>query len=74
MNTATNTGKFSRLLEKQFQLKERNTNVRTEFIAGLTTFLTCTYIIAINPAILSAAGMDAKAVFRSAERRVGKEC
>lgn len=63
MHTATSTSKISRLLEKQFHLSERNTNVKTEFIAGLTTFLTCTYIIAINPAILSAAGMDSKAVF-----------
>lgn len=50
-------------LEKKFHLAEENTNVRTEIIAGLTTFLTCVYIVAVNPAILSAAGMDTKAVF-----------
>ena len=45
-----NSGSF---LEKRFHLKENHTNVRTEIIAGLTTFLTCTYILAVNPAILS---------------------
>ena len=51
------------LLEKLFHLKERGTTPRTEVLAGLTTFLTCVYIVAVNPAILSAAGMDTKAVF-----------
>lgn len=50
-------------LEKQFRLKQNGTNVKTELIAGITTFLTCVYIVAVNPAILSAAGMDARAVF-----------
>ena len=54
-----NSGSF---LEKRFHLKENHTNVRTEIIAGLTTFLTCTYILAVNPAILSSTGMDSKAV------------
>lgn len=49
-------------VERQFKLKENNTNLRTEFIAGLTTFLTCTYILAVNPAILSSTGMDPRAV------------
>ena len=49
-------------LQKKFHLKEKNTNIRTELTAGLTTFLTCTYILAVNPMILSAAGMDTKAV------------
>ena len=49
-------------LNKRFHLKEKNTNVKTEFIAGLTTFLTCTYILAVNPMILSSTGMDPKAV------------
>lgn len=52
----------SSFVEKKFKLKENNTNVKTEIIAGLTTFLTCTYILAVNPAILSSTGMDAKAV------------
>ncbi len=50
------------MIEKYFQLKERKTNLRIEFIAGLTTFLTMAYIIAVNPAILSAAGMDKEAL------------
>ena len=50
-------------MEKFFKLKERNTNVRTELIAGLTTFVAMAYILAVNPAILSAASMDRGAVF-----------
>ena len=49
-------------LEKRFRLSELGTDVRTEFLAGLTTFLTCAYILAVNPAILSATGMDSRAV------------
>lgn len=58
-------GKAARnnLLEKVFHLKERGSTPKTEVLAGLTTFLTCVYIVAVNPAILSAAGMDTKAVF-----------
>lgn len=51
------------MLEKLFKLKERNTKVRTEVIAGITTFLTMAYIIFVNPMVLSDAGMDEKAVF-----------
>src|SRR5271169_5072238 len=51
------------MLEKYFGLKEQGTNVRTEFIAGLTTFLTMVYIVFVNPAILSKTGMDQGAVF-----------
>lgn len=50
-------------MEKFFKLKERGTSVRTELIAGLTTFLAMAYILAVNPSILSAAGMDAGSVF-----------
>ena len=50
-------------MEKFFGLKEHGTNVRTEILAGTTTFVTMAYILAINPLILSAAGMDAGAVF-----------
>jgi AGZA family xanthine/uracil permease-like MFS transporter len=46
------------LLDRVFDLKGHDTNVRTEIVAGLTTFLTMGYIIAVNPHILSAAGMD----------------
>lgn len=51
------------MLEKIFKLKERGTTVRTELLAGLTTFLAMAYILAVNPAILGDAGMDAHAVF-----------
>lgn len=46
-----------------FQLAQNNTNVRTEVVAGITTFLTMAYIIFVNPAILADAGMDQGAVF-----------
>lgn len=49
-------------MEKFFKLKENHTTVRTEIIAGFTTFMTMAYILAVNPNILSVAGMDAKAV------------
>jgi len=51
------------MLEKLFQLQEHGTTVRTELIAGLTTFLTMAYIIFVNPAILGDAGMPKDAVF-----------
>lgn len=50
------------MLEKMFKLKENNTDVRTEVIGGLTTFMTMAYILAVNPSILSASGMDANAI------------
>jgi AGZA family xanthine/uracil permease-like MFS transporter len=51
------------MLEKLFKLSENGTDVRTEVIAGVTTFLTMAYIIFVNPAILSATGMDKGAIF-----------
>ncbi len=50
------------MLEKFFKLKENNTDVKTEIMAGITTFMTMAYILAVNPNILSASGMDANAV------------
>lgn len=50
-------------MEKLFQLKEHQTDVKTEVIAGITTFMTMAYILAVNPSILSATGMDAGALF-----------
>lgn len=50
-------------MEKIFKLSEHGTDVKTEMMAGLTTFMTMAYILAVNPNILSAAGMDAGAVF-----------
>ena len=49
-------------MEKFFHLKENHTDAKTEVMAGITTFMTMAYILAVNPNILSAAGMDAKAV------------
>ena len=66
MNTTTNTvtpagsGSF---LERYFKLTEHGTTVRTEMVAGLTTFLTMAYIIFVNPSILGDAGMPKGAVF-----------
>ena len=51
------------MLEKLFKLKENKTDVRTEVVAGITTFMTMAYILAVNPSVLSAAGMDHGAVF-----------
>lgn len=51
------------MLERLFKLNEHNTNARTEILAGITTFLTMSYIIFVNPAILSTTGMDHSAVF-----------
>ena len=50
------------MLENLFKLKENHTSVKTEVIAGITTFMTMAYILAINPSVLSAAGMDPTAV------------
>ena len=51
------------MLEKLFKLRESGTNVRTEVLAGLTTFLTMVYIIFVNPAILGDAGLPKESVF-----------
>ena len=51
------------MLEKLFQLKDNKTTVRTEILAGITTFMTMAYILAVNPSILSATGMDKNALF-----------
>jgi len=54
---------FHKILDNYFGLKKNGTDIRTETIAGLTTFLTMVYIVFVNPQILSAAGMDKGAVF-----------
>lgn len=46
------------MLEKFFKLSENGTDVKTEILAGITTFMTMAYILAVNPSILSATGMD----------------
>ena len=50
-------------MEKFFGLKERGTDVKTEIMAGVTTFMTMAYILAVNPIILGASGMDTGAIF-----------
>ncbi|EOD01105.1 NCS2 family permease [Caldisalinibacter kiritimatiensis] len=50
-------------LEKIFKLKQNKTNVKTEIMAGITTFMTMAYILIVNPNILSATGMDSSALF-----------
>ena len=57
------SGGFAGWAERYFGLAAQGTNVRTEFIAGLTTFLTMVYIVFVNPAILGKTGMDPGAVF-----------
>ncbi len=51
------------MLERLFQLKAHNTSVRTELLAGVTTFLAMAYILFVNPSILGATGMDKGAIF-----------
>lgn len=51
------------MFQKFFKLEENNTTVRTEVVAGITTFMTMVYILAVNPNILSASGMDKGAIF-----------
>ena len=60
---AVGSASGSGLLERMFKLSAHNTTVRTEVIAGLTTFLTMAYIIFVNPSILGDAGMPKGAVF-----------
>lgn len=50
------------MTEKIFKLKENHTDVKTEIMAGVTTFMTMAYILAINPSILGSTGMDPTAV------------
>ena len=51
------------MLEKLFKLKASNASVKTEVVAGITTFMTMAYILAVNPNILSLAGMPRGGVF-----------
>ena len=60
--------------EQFFKLKERNTDVRTEIMAGITTFMTMAYILAVNPSILGDAGMDKGAVFTATALASGLAC
>lgn len=60
---STKTQVENGFLERTFKLKEHKTNVKTEVIAGITTFMTMAYILIVNPLILSDAGMDFGAIF-----------
>ena len=65
------------MLEKVFKLSENKTDAKTEILAGITTFMTMAYILAVNPSILSATGMDSGAVFTATActgTRYGTEC
>src|SRR5262249_20144255 len=55
--------KGGHMLERTFDLAKHGTTVRTEVLAGVTTFMTMAYIIFVNPSILADAGMDRGAVF-----------
>src|SRR5262249_60009760 len=57
------TGESRSFIDRYFGLHEHGTSIRTEFVAGLTTFLTMVYIVFVNPTILANAGMDKGAVF-----------
>src|SRR5262245_56762956 len=57
------TGDSRSFIDRYFGLAEHGTDVRTEFIAGVTTFLTMVYIVFVNPTILANAGLDKGAVF-----------
>lgn len=63
MKTGLNGNGMNGFLESVFNLSQNNTDTKTEFVAGLTTFLTSAYIIAVNPSILSNTGMDTQSVF-----------
>lgn len=63
MQTTLSKNSNVNILEKIFKLKENNTTVKTEILAGITTFMTMAYILVVNPSILSEAGMDKGAVF-----------
>ena len=66
MNNVSNksgNGMENNILEKLFHLSKNNTTVKTEILAGITTFLTMAYILIVNPNILSKSGMDISAVF-----------
>jgi AGZA family xanthine/uracil permease-like MFS transporter len=51
------------MLDRIFKLEENNTNIRREIVGGITTFMTMSYIIFVQPVVLSACGMDKGAVF-----------
>ena len=69
MTDATKAASERTLLDRYFRSDESGTNVRTELVAGLTTFLTMVYIVFVNPQILGNAGTRARSSSRPASRR-----
>ncbi|CEN77310.1 xanthine/uracil permease family protein [[Clostridium] sordellii] len=63
MQIAQTSKKNKSFLDRVFKLSDNNTNVKTEIIAGITTFMTMAYILVVNPSILGDAGMNKDAVF-----------
>ncbi|SET48894.1 NCS2 family permease [Thorsellia anophelis] len=63
MNATSPSSTQQNVLDRFFKLRENNTSIKTEIIAGITTFLTMVYIVFVNPSVLGAAGMDTQAVF-----------
>lgn len=63
MQAAQTSNNKKSMLDRVFKLTDNNTNVKTEVIAGMTTFMTMAYILVVNPSILGDAGMDKDAVF-----------
>jgi len=62
------------MLERLFKIKEKGSSVKTELVAGLTTFLAMAYILAVNPLVLSASGMDSNSVFLATAISSGIAC
>lgn len=71
MEKAKSIGEKKSFLDSFFKLKENNTNVKTEIIAGITTFITMAYIIFVNPSILMQAGMNSKGLMGDAAVKAG---
>src|SRR5690554_3290075 len=71
MSQEKNTLQDHSVLERMFRLKENGTNVRTEIIAGITTFITMAYIIFVNPSILKEAGMNAAGLLGAEAAELG---
>ena len=69
-----NNKKDTNFIAEYFKFDKFNTNMRTEIIAGITTFLTCVYIVAVNPSILGGAGMDVRSVFYATAISAGISC
>lgn len=73
MESGANNGNAG-MLEKLFHLSAHGTKPRTEVVAGLTTFLSCVAVVAINPLILADAGMDVQGVFWATALAAGIAC